>query len=57
LNLAFYTNKHQSEVITLEETLKLESKLGESGFGAEYRFEDLSSSNLGERQRTYVSLF
>ena len=53
----FYTNKHQSEVITLEETLKLESKLGESGFGAEYRFEDLSSSNLGERQRTYVSLF
>jgi vitamin B12 transporter len=54
---AFYTNKHRSEVITLEETLKLESKLGESGFGAEYRFEDLSSSNLGERQRTYVSLF
>ena len=53
----FYTNKHRSEVITLEETLKLESKLGESGFGAEYRFEDLSSSNLGERQRTYVSLF
>ena len=54
---AFYTNKHWSKVITLEETLKLESKLGESGFGAEYRFEDLSSSNLGERQRTYVSLF
>jgi len=54
---AFYTNKHWSKVITLEETLKLESKLGESGFGAEFRFEDLSSSNLGERQRTYVSLF
>ena len=54
---AFYTNKHWSEVITLEETGKLTTNWGETGFGGEYRLEDLSSSNLGERNRTYASAF
>lgn len=54
---SFYTNKHWSEVITLEETGKLSSKLGTTGFGGEYRMEGLNSSNLGERERTYVSGF
>ncbi|MFM7724604.1 MAG: TonB-dependent receptor, partial [Bacteroidota bacterium] len=54
---AFYTNKHWSEVITLEETGKWVSKLGTTGFGGEWRLEGLNSTNLGERERTYVSGF
>ena len=54
---SFYTNKHWSEVITLEETGKLSTKLGTTGFGGECRVENLNSSNLGQRQRTYVSGF
>jgi iron complex outermembrane receptor protein len=54
---AFYTNKHWSEVITLEETGKWVSKLGTTGFGGEWRLEGLNSTNLGERERTYASGF
>lgn len=54
---SFYTNKHWSEVITFEETGKVNTKWGETGFGAEYRLEKLSSSNLGERDRNYISGF
>lgn len=54
---AFYTNKHWSEVITVEETGKWESSLGTTGFGGEWRLEGLNSTNLGERERTYVSGF
>ncbi|MFM7664119.1 MAG: TonB-dependent receptor domain-containing protein, partial [Bacteroidota bacterium] len=54
---AFYTNKHWSEVITIEETGKWVSKLGTTGFGGEWRLEGLNSTNLGERERTYVSGF
>ncbi|MFN5887172.1 MAG: TonB-dependent receptor plug domain-containing protein [Flavobacteriales bacterium] len=54
---AFYTNKHWSEVVTLEETGKWISKLGTTGFGGEYRKEGLNSTNLGVRERTYISGF
>lgn len=54
---AFYTNKHWSEVLTIEETGRFKSRIGLTGFGVEYRAEDLTSSNLGERQRTYASGF
>lgn len=54
---AFYTNKHWSEVFTLEETAQYKSFLGVTGAGAEYRAESLESSNLGARERTYVSGF
>lgn len=54
---AFYTNKHWSEVLTIEETGRFKSRIGLTGFGVEYRAEDLTSSNLGERHRTYASGF
>ncbi|MFM7566849.1 MAG: TonB-dependent receptor plug domain-containing protein [Flavobacteriales bacterium] len=54
---SFYTNKHWSEVITLEETGKWMSALGTTGFGGEFRLEGLNSTNLGMRERTYVSAF
>jgi iron complex outermembrane receptor protein len=54
---SFYTNKHWSEVLTLEETAQYKSFLGVTGAGAEYRAESLESSNLGSRERTYISGF
>ncbi len=54
---AFYTNKHWSEVMTLEETGQWNTRIGTTGFGAEFRQEGLNSSNLGERDRTYFSGF
>lgn len=54
---SFYTNKHWSEVLTLEETAQYRSFLGVTGAGAEYRAESLESSNLGSRERTYISGF
>jgi iron complex outermembrane receptor protein len=54
---SFYTNKHWSEVLTLEETVQYTSSLGVTGAGAEYRAESLVSSNLGSRERTYISGF
>lgn len=54
---SFYTNKHWSEVVTFEETGQWKSVLGLTGFGAEYRMEQLASSNLGERSRDYLSGF
>ena len=54
---SFYTNKHWSEVLTLEETVQYTSSLGVTGAGAEYRAESLVSSNLGDRSRTFVSGF
>ena len=54
---SFYTNKHWSEVLTFEETGQWKSVVGITGFGAEYRMEQLVSSNLGERSRGYVSGF
>ncbi|MFM7595473.1 MAG: TonB-dependent receptor plug domain-containing protein [Flavobacteriales bacterium] len=54
---SFYTNKHWSEVLTLEETAQYKSTWGVSGAGAEYRAESLESSNLGSRERTYISGF
>ncbi|MFM2038382.1 MAG: hypothetical protein RL432_1321 [Bacteroidota bacterium] len=54
---AFYTNKHWSEVVTVEATGKWVSKLGVTGFGGEWRLEGLNSTNLGERERTYMSGF
>jgi vitamin B12 transporter len=54
---SFYTNKHWSEVLTLEETVQYTSSLGVTGAGAEYRAESLESSNLGSRERTYISGF
>ena len=54
---SFYTNKHWSEVLTLEETAQYKSSLGVTGAGAEYRAESLESSNLGSRERTYISGF
>jgi iron complex outermembrane receptor protein len=54
---SFYTNKHWSDVLTLEETVQYKSVLGVTGAGAEYRAESLESSNLGSRERTYISGF
>jgi len=57
LDPSFYTNKHWSEVLTVEETGQLKTKLGLTGFGGEFRMESLTSTNLGNRDRTYVSGF
>jgi len=54
---SFYTNKHWSEVLTIEETAQYNSSFGVTGAGAEYRAESLESSNLGSRERTYISGF
>lgn len=54
---SFYTNKHWSEVLTFEETAQYHSSFGVTGAGAEYRAESLESSNLGSRDRTYISGF
>ena len=54
---SFYTNKHWSEVLTFEETAQYKSTWGVTGAGAEYRAESLESSNLGSRERTYISGF
>ena len=54
---AFYTNKHWSEVMSFEETAQYKSTWGVTGAGAEYRAESLESSNLGSRERTYISGF
>ncbi len=57
LDPSFYTNKHWSEVLTFEETGQLRTNLGVTGFGGESRMESLTSTNLGNRNRTYISGF
>ena len=53
----FYTNTHESEVLSAETHLRYNWKFGTSGIGFEYRTEDLSSSNLGDRSRYNSGIF
>lgn len=54
---SFYTNLHESHVVGLESNATFRSKYGISGFGLEVRNEALTSSNLGERNRSFYGVY
>ena len=54
---SFYTNTHQSTVLSYEFNITLGLGVHELVWGAEQRFEQLLSSNLGQRERQYQSTF
>ncbi|GAB2615104.1 hypothetical protein GCM10026987_10620 [Belliella aquatica] len=54
---AFFTNNHVTDVLALEFNGRYESKLGTSGFGVEGRQEQIESSNLGNRERSFLGVF
>lgn len=54
---SFYTNKHFSEVLSMEQNVQYVNVLGVSSIGAELRIEDLNSSNLGKRNRQFTSAY
>lgn len=54
---AFFTNNHISDVLALEFNGRYVSKIGTSGFGIEGRKEQIESSNLGNRKRSFLGVF
>lgn len=54
---AFFTNNHVSDVLALEFNGRYVSKIGTSGFGIEGRKEQIESSNLGNRERSFLGVF
>ncbi len=54
---SIYRNIHESNVLTAEVQSSYKLKKGTVGAGIEYRSEDLSSTNLGKRQRNNLGLF
>ncbi|AFL86337.1 outer membrane cobalamin receptor protein [Belliella baltica DSM 15883] len=54
---AFFTNNHITDVLALEFNGRYESKFGTSGFGIEGRNEQIESSNLGNRERSFLGIF
>jgi iron complex outermembrane receptor protein len=54
---AFFTNNHVSDVLALEFNGRHVSKIGTSGFGIEGRKEQIESSNLGNRERSFLGVF
>jgi vitamin B12 transporter len=57
LEPSFFTNIHQSDVSAIELNARYTSKLGVSGFGVEGRNEQINSTNLGARERTFAGVF
>lgn len=53
---AFYTNIHKTEVLAAEINATYTSKIGKTGFGIENRKEQISSTNLGDRNRILSGL-
>lgn len=54
---SFYTNTHESQVVGIESNATLKSRFGTTGFGLEARNEGLTSSNLGERNRSFYGVY
>lgn len=54
---SFYTNLHQSTVIAVEGNGSVKSKWGQTGYGVDLRREQISSSNLGEHQRSILGAY
>ncbi|MCH7403158.1 TonB-dependent receptor plug domain-containing protein [Belliella kenyensis] len=54
---AFFTNLHTSHTTALEINSRYQSQFGTSGFGVEGRNEKINSTNLGNRQRTFLGVF
>ncbi|WPP52344.1 TonB-dependent receptor [Catalinimonas niigatensis] len=53
----FFNNLHTTHVGGAEVHSTYRSKLGLSGIGLEYRYEDINSTNLGERNRNTAGIF
>ncbi|MCU0427289.1 MAG: TonB-dependent receptor [Candidatus Kapabacteria bacterium] len=56
-NPAFYQNFHTSNTLSVEAQTTLTSLLGKTALGSEYAADLLESTNLGNRQRTRLSIF
>lgn len=54
---SFFTNNHVTDVLALEFNGRYDSKFGTSGFGIEGRHEQIESSNLGNRERSFLGVF
>lgn len=53
----FYQNFHTSNTYALEMNGSFESDFGTTGFGLEYRKEEIESNNLGNHDRTLAGVF
>lgn len=53
----FFTNNHISDVLALELNSTYTSSLGVTGLGVEARQEKIESSNLGNRERSFLGIF
>jgi iron complex outermembrane receptor protein len=53
----FFTNNHTSDVLALEINGAYTHQWGTSGLGIETRDERINSSNLGERNRSFIGVF
>lgn len=56
-NPIFYQNFHTSNTSSIEAQTTLQSSLGATALGGEYAADILESTNLGNRQRTRLSIF
>ncbi|WP_297337199.1 TonB-dependent receptor [Algoriphagus sp.] len=54
---SFYQNFHTSNTYAMETNGSFESRLGTTGFGLEYRKEQIESNNLGNHDRTLAGVF
>ncbi|MCH7411137.1 TonB-dependent receptor [Belliella sp. DSM 111904] len=54
---AFFTNLHTSHTAALEVNGRYQSQIGTTGFGVEGRNEKINSTNLGERERSFMGVF
>jgi vitamin B12 transporter len=54
---AFYQNQHTTQVIGSDLNLSFSSKLGKTAIGADFRYESILSTNLGEHQRISSGLY
>jgi len=50
-------SKHSTNTVSAEVTTSYKTNTGELGLGAEFRSEDIESSNIGKHQRENVGLF
>lgn len=53
----FFTNNHISDVLALELNSTYTSSIGVSGIGLEARQEKIESTNLGNRERSFLGVF
>ncbi|MBU0988073.1 MAG: TonB-dependent receptor [Proteobacteria bacterium] len=57
INNNWNVNKHQTDVLGIQVNTVIPSSLGDTSVGGEAAYEDLKSSNLGDRNRSRQALF